>query len=69
VAAANSGPIAPPKPPAATAPNTATPSVMPTWRLVVATAAATPACAGGIPDTAVLAIGGLTSAKPKPNTA
>jgi hypothetical protein len=69
VACANPRPISPPRPPTATAPKTATPSVSPTWRLVVATAAATPACAAGIPDTAVLAIGGLTSAKPKPNTA
>jgi selenocysteine lyase/cysteine desulfurase len=69
VASANPRSIASPRPLPAMAPNTATPSVMPAWRLVVATAAATPACAGGIPDTAVLAIGGLTSAKPKPNTA
>jgi hypothetical protein len=69
VACANPRPISLPRPPTATAPNTATPSVSPAWRLVVATAAATPACAGGIPDTAVLAIGGLTSAKPRPNTA
>jgi hypothetical protein len=31
---------------------------MPTWRLVVAEA--TPACAGRIPASAVLAMGGLT---------
>lgn len=40
------------------APTTAIPSVFPTWRLVDAIAAATPACVGGIPDTAVLVIGG-----------
>src|SRR2546429_8460032 len=61
--------ICPPGLSPATTPNTATPSVRPTWRLVVATAEATPACADGIPDTAVLAIGGLTSAEPRPNTA
>jgi hypothetical protein len=35
----------------------------------VATAAATPACAGGILETAVCAMGGLVSANPSPNTA
>ena len=50
------------------APATATPSVGPTWREVVAIAAATPACARGIPDTAALVIGALTSPKPSPNT-
>ena len=45
---------------------TATPSVAPTCRLVDATAAATPACAGGIPETAVLVIGGLIEAEPDP---
>src|SRR5437763_11501901 len=34
------------------APSMATPRVMPTWRLVVATAEATPAWEGGIPATA-----------------
>ena len=47
-------------------PTTATPSVTPTWRLVEATAAATPAWAAGMPDTAVLVIGGLTSPEPAP---
>src|SRR5476649_2099649 len=58
VAAVNPGPIAPAAPLPARAPRTATPSVCPTWRPVDATAAATPAWAGGIPDTAVLVIGG-----------
>jgi hypothetical protein len=53
----------------ATAPSTATPSAIPACRLVVATAAATPACAGGILETAVCAMGGLVSANPSPNTA
>jgi hypothetical protein len=60
--------MAAPTPAPATAPSTATPSVNPTWRLVVATAEATPAWEGGIPDTAVLVIGGLTIAEPKPNS-
>ena len=63
-----SGPSAPLTPPPATAPTTATPRVWPTWRLVEATAAATPACEGGMPETAVLVIGGLTRPKPSPNT-
>ncbi len=50
----------------ATAPMIATPSERPTCRLVEATAAATPACAGGIPDTAVFVIGGFTAPKPRP---
>ena len=50
----------------ATAPTTATPSVIPTCRLVEATAAATPAWAGGIPETAVFVIGGFTSPEPSP---
>ena len=54
--------------PPAIAPASATPSVRPTWRQVEATAAATPACEAGMPETAVLVIGGLTSPKPIPNT-
>src|SRR5579872_5642255 len=54
---------------ATTDPITATPSDWPTWRLVEATAAATPACARGIPETAVLVIGGLIVPKPRPNSA
>jgi hypothetical protein len=50
----------------AIAPTIATPSDWPTWRLVEATAEATPACAGGMPDTAVFVIGGLTEPKPTP---
>jgi hypothetical protein len=42
-----------------TGPVTATPSVAPTWRHVDAIEAATPAWAGGIPETAVLEIRGL----------
>ena len=61
-------PIEPLSVPPAIAPITATPSVMPTCRLVEATAAATPACEGGIPETAVLVIGGLTMPAPSPNT-
>src|SRR5947209_10094244 len=53
--------------PAATmAPMIATPSEIPTSRLVDAMAAATPACAAGMPDTAVLVIGGVTLPKPSP---
>ena len=46
----------------------ATPSALPTWRLVEATAAATPACSRGMPDTAVLVIGALTKPNPMPQT-
>ena len=56
-------------PEASTAPTTATPSVCPNCRLVEATAAATPACARGIPDTAVLVIGAFTKPNPIPNNA
>jgi len=42
------------------------PSAVPVCRLVEAIAAATPACAGGMPETAVLVIGGFTEAKPIP---
>src|SRR5215468_10674186 len=51
----------------ATEPITAIPNDDPAWRLVDAIAAATPAWDVGIPDTAVLVIGGLISPKPKPN--
>src|SRR4051812_10854554 len=51
------------------APMTATPSVWPTCREVVAIAAATPAWARGIPDTAALVTGALTKPRPRPNTA
>ena len=54
--------------PPASAPSTATPSVAPTWRLVEATAAATPACDGGIPVIAVFVIGGLIIPVPMPNS-
>ena len=67
VAAAKLGPIAPDSVPPAIAPITATPSVIPTDRLVDAIAAATPACEPGIPDTAVFVIGGLTIPEPIPN--
>src|SRR5207247_940918 len=56
-------------PAASTEPITATPRAAPTWRLVDATAAATPACSRGMPDTAVLVIGAFTRPKPAANTA
>src|SRR5260370_23623103 len=49
-------------------PTTATPSDWPICRLVEATAAATPACDRGMPDTALLVIGVLTRPKPAPNS-
>ena len=49
-------------------PTTATPSVWPNCREVVAIAAATPAWARGMPDTAVFVIGALTNPKPIPKT-
>lgn len=49
-------------------PITATPTDWPTWRLVDATAAATPACACGMPDMAVFVIGALTTPNPRPNS-
>ncbi|WP_425559877.1 hypothetical protein [Kitasatospora paranensis] len=49
-------------------PITATPSDWPTCRLVEATAAATPAWASGMPETAELVIGALTSPKPIPKS-
>jgi len=48
-------------------PTIATPRLVPMLRLVVATAAATPAWLRGIPDTAVLVIGALTTPCPTPN--
>jgi threonine dehydratase len=51
-----------------TEPMTATPSELPTCRLVEATPAATPACCLGIPDTAALVIGAFTRPNPTPNT-
>ena len=48
------------------APTTATPSVWPNCREVVAIAEATPACARGIPDTAAFVIGAFTKPKPSP---
>src|SRR5579884_2822150 len=56
-------------PAAIAAPITAMPSAEPTWRLVAATAAATPAWARGRPETAVSVIGALTKPKPRPNSA
>jgi hypothetical protein len=58
VVAAKLGPIAPEIVPPAIAPITATPRVKPTCRLVEAIAAATPACDGGIPETALFVMGG-----------
>ena len=46
----------------------ATPRAEPTWRLVEATDAATPAWAAGMPVMAVLEMGGLTTPKPTPKT-
>ena len=51
---------------ATAAPTTATPSDWPTWRLVEAMAAATPAWERGMPDTAVLVIGAFTMPVPIP---
>lgn len=48
-------------------PRIATPRVLPTWRPVEASAADTPARAGGRPVTAVLVIGVLTTPMPAPN--
>src|SRR5664280_1422832 len=55
-------------PAVATAPTTATPRDWPTCRLVEAMAAATPACARGMPETAVLVIGAFTRPNPAPKT-
>src|SRR6202020_53536 len=49
-------------------PTTATPNVWPICRDVDAMAAATPACARGIPETAVLVIGAFTNPNPMPKT-
>ena len=49
-------------------PTTATPRVWPTCRDVEAMAAATPAWARGMPETAVLVIGAFTKPKPIPKT-
>ena len=48
------------------APTTATPSVWPNCREVVAIAEATPAWARGMPDTAAFVIGAFTNPKPSP---
>ena len=53
-------------PAAAAEPTRATPRVWPTWRLVDAIAAATPAWLAGMPDTAVLVMGAFTAPKPAP---
>src|SRR5580700_401372 len=50
-------------------PETATPMAAPTWRLVEAMAAATPAWDNGIPATALLEIAGFTMPRPTPNSA
>src|SRR5664279_730845 len=55
-------------PAVATAPTTATPRDWPTCRLVEAMAAATPACARGMPETAVLVLGAFTRPNPAPKT-
>src|SRR3954447_20591115 len=56
-------------PPATIAPAIATPSAWPNCLEVVAIAAATPACARGIPDTAALVIGAFTKPRPRPKMA
>src|SRR5208283_256214 len=66
LAATNPARIPPCRLPLSTDPITATPSDVPTWRLVEATPAATPACCRGIPDTAELVIGALTRPIPMP---
>src|ERR1041385_326315 len=50
-------------------PITAMPRAAPTWRLVEAMAAATPAWERGMPETAVFVMGALTKPKPRPNRA
>ena len=50
-------------------PTTATPRVWPIWRDVLAMAAATPAWALGMPETAALVIGAFTKPKPMPKVA
>ena len=66
VARAKAGPKLMPEPVPTIAPTTAIPIVEPTWRLEEAIAPATPACSGGIPEIAVLVIGGLASPSPVP---
>jgi hypothetical protein len=70
-AAARDSPAAMPlrTPEVTMSPITATPSSEPTWRVTEMTAEATPACAGGMPETPVLVIGGLTRPSPAPSTA
>ena len=63
VASTRSGPSAAP---ATSEPPTATPIAWPTWRLVVAVAAATPDRSADMPDTAVVVIGALTVPAPMP---
>jgi len=46
----------------------ATPNALPSWRAVLVTAAATPECERGIPEMAVLLMGGLTTPKPSPRS-
>ena len=54
---------------ATTVPETATPMAAPTWRLVEAMAAATPACDSGMPATALSEIAGFTIPRPTPKRA
>ena len=68
LAAAKPDPSEPDRPELSTEPTTATPSAAPIWRLVDATAAATPAWLRGIPDRAVFVIGALTRPNPTPKT-
>src|SRR4051794_34766548 len=68
-AATKPAPIVPGSAPLTAEPIAATPSAAPTCRLVEATAAATPACDVGMPETAVLVIGALTMPNPIPNSA
>jgi hypothetical protein len=56
----------PASPELSTEPATAMPSVAPTWRLVDATAAATPAWLRGRPATALFVIGAFTIPNPTP---
>src|SRR6478609_6389321 len=65
VASTSSGPSAAL---ATSEPPTATPIAWPTWRLVVAVAAATPDRSAGITDTAVVVTGALTIPAPMPKT-
>src|SRR6202050_2104292 len=69
IAAAKFGAWAEWIPPLAIVPATATPREAPTWRLVAGPAAATPASARGIPDTAVFVIGALIIPIPIPTIA